>query len=273
MLKVYVPRAINAKKIDVFLRHFTGGSGSGSSLENIVGSLPVQDTCIPWKKTSHPADVNLWAVDTFDVLDDKPAQLLPIDEYEPWETIDMNIASFSPNFVLSILPTILQLEYRLRYTTHRNKTTLCPFPLASSEVAAAVISALDVNAVLLLHRHGSDFEKVCKEARAPNPAYYQIILAPNEQPTWAPENPLGIYEVHIVPGIIGLFQWEYLAREKKMGFHPSERFIWDVEDGNLSVTEPSVTPRFLRTQVLSDISSQDTVCPCGRNMTIHYEIN
>ncbi len=199
---------------------------------------------------------------TFDATAPPTIEAVPLSKDEPWETISLHYQTMQPSLIAGIFPAFTQLGTRFE---HSMRTIGLPAATVAEEqmrVPIALLESLAIGGIVL--RQGA-LQRCREEVARVSPTaapYYQVILSPTEAPTVVGEHIF--HEIHLVPGMVGLFQCQHLAAEGKGMFHLSDRFSWKHDGSTLMVSDPA-DKRFLKAILPRRFAVEDTGCPCGES--------
>lgn len=186
--------------------------------------------------------------------------LLPLSIDEPWETVTKAAAQGT---VLGILPPLPQYVMRLLRAVRSVGKPLITFPPEKSQGALALMRQLPITALVAEAQDMPALYAALTERGHANTVALHAILTPHEAPLPGPY----VHEVHLVPSMVILYQCAHLAAQNKPHFHPSRRFVWEVEGTAAYLTAAG---RFARHQLPGTYKLEETNCPCGETQSLLY---
>ncbi len=182
-----------------------------------------------------------WVPSTFDTESFDTMRVIDIPRTQLWETIPIYLRS--AHAILGIFPAFLQLDIRF----HRTMRALGKpaFSVAEEQMrpGIALIPSMRIDTILLRY----DAIERCMHALKDTSSVPRMIaiLSPNETPRSFGSSVQ--FEMHVLPGVVGLFQCDALRGETR-AFHPTDHFD--------SAGYPHKT------------HGGATLCPCGTARTI-----
>ncbi len=203
-----------------------------------------------------------WVLNGFDTKDLPSINLVPVRRDEPWETIDAHLNRFGAEYLLGIMPTLWQLEVRFHAALRRSGIPVMMVPPINLASVPSLFAQFPIHTVLTPLRYLPELRTLLP-SRDP---HYMTILGPSDAPIECSPGGKVSQEVHLVPGMVALFQCETLAARPTTGFHPSDRFIWEWENDRLYVTDPAA--RFTRLMLPRHYTMREETCDCGRTLTL-----
>lgn len=246
----------------------------GSILRSIE-MLPITDTLPVWSVPRNPhAAVWDWVpnsmLDPLKTLGaDERRHFVPVDGEDLWETIVPLREEFAVSYIIGFLAPLTHLHVRLYRTVRMSRIAFLSFPLERSEAVAALLPKLSPCGLVLSQSSLSSVRAAIEDAGASDCVkYMQSVLGIGEQIAEVPAMPWPVLrEVHLVPGLVVLYQCSHLARESSHAlFHPSERYIWEL---NERITVTDVHGRFTRIQLPHAWHYHDAPqCECGARVHI-----
>lgn len=187
-------------------------------------------------------------------------EVIPLKRDEPWETIRLHSSIFSPRLILGIFPAFLQLDIRFHFAVRTLGMEALSVAPEQMRGGLALVESMDIGGIVLTK---SAFLSTTEELRSYAPdseLYFQIVLGPDEQPLRTEQKNV-FHEVHLVPGVVGLYQCASLASSVPRAFHMSNRFEWEREDDDLFVCDRDA--RFARTRFPQKATVVEKNCACG----------
>ena len=214
-----------------------------------------------WSPHEYDLVANQFETDTTETI-----SAVQVSVGEPWETVNMLAMQFSPKRIVGILPSFSQIEFRFHRAMRALGMPTCTYEEAQISVAASVVDELGVDAVIARASKLASIDSMIRQLTKSSITYYQGVLS-------VPEIPLQLdlpvlYEQHLVPGIVGLFQCEHLAKEAAGYMHFNDRFSWEIIDDTLRVTDTSKAPRFVGARLPRLCIVRDEICACGSKRAV-----
>ncbi len=172
-----------------------------------------------------------WIVDSFDDISEA-LDVVEVDRNEPWETIPYFHDAFSPQLILGIFPSYLQIDLRFYRAVRALPMSALSVAQEQMQAGLALIEPLSIGGIVLTE---SAVEACLKNlslfAPDANP-YMQIILSPSSivKPMQRKNT---FFEVHNVPSVVLLYQCVHLGGSDT--FHPSGRFNHDIFPRRVSI--------------------------------------
>lgn len=226
---------------------------------------PMADTPsfpLKWDARSSEASAYDWITNSFDRGNPEALDVVPIQNDEPWETIPMLAHLFKPRLILGLFPAFLQIDTRYHHAIRALGMPVCTIAEEQIKVAASLVKLLRVGGIIVMQSALESFKNEIEEYAPDAELYYQVVLAPDERPLFAPNTKNIFYELHLVPGVVGLFQCAHANREKNV-FHPNERFVWEFEHSRAWVSDRK-EGRFSKAEIPQSVFVRGIPCPCGR---------
>jgi hypothetical protein len=266
-MSVYIPKRIPADA----LRITNDEAVEYTNVESYIESLPISQLPLSWKAPASEAYNDYeWVLNEFDTADLDALELIPVRRDEPWETVDMLANLHTPQLILGILPAITQSYQRLHAALER--VGLPTFNVApdQSGVVPALLREMPIGGIITMQTELPRLLDAVQPLAESKKMYCQVILGPRETPINIARGENIFSEVHIVPGVVGLFQCECLSKRKTPIFHVSDRFIWEFRDSTVLVTDTEKHRRFARLAFPHTFRVEETVCPCGRDRELSF---
>lgn len=257
---LYIPETMSKERIKVWKTRKTAGHASTEEVLFSIKTTDVPDSLLKARTKSDDHWVtNSFDTDNLDVLD-----FVPVGTDEPWETIPRLATMFNPKIILGIFPLIYQLEPRFSGAVHALKMPSCIFTPEQSSMFPLLIETLAIGGAVMTQDVAG---KIMEELKNYD-LYFQIVVPRGKNPEPELVKQRAFFETHIVPGMVGLFQCEHLSREGQRFLHPSDRFLWEIEEGALRATDIENLPRFERLYMGSVKEAREEQCPCGRTLSV-----
>ncbi|MCE9541454.1 hypothetical protein K8R03_02745 [Candidatus Kaiserbacteria bacterium] len=207
-----------------------------------------------------------WVTNSFGPSDPRALDIVPVKCDEPWETLETFTRKCAPHLVLGLFPAFLQIDTRFHRAIHSLGLPVCTMVEEQAKIAAAVVGHLDIGGVVLLQSACTVFERELAKFKPAMTVRYLAILAPEERPGIAHGEIDILFELHLVPGIVGLFQCEQ-ARDSARIFHPNDRFVWEFADSKAWVSDNDGR-RFSHAEIPQPVFPHETQCACGRSTSL-----
>jgi hypothetical protein len=96
--------------------------------------------------------------------------------------------------------------------------------------------------------------------------YFQLVLGPQDRPTSTPLGVRVLREVHLVPGIVALFQCRALAEGREAEFHPHDRLLVEIDSHTVRVSDCDSRRPLLRVELPQRYRVREAPCACGRSL-------
>lgn len=201
-----------------------------------------------------------WVLNGFDVTDEHSIHLVPVHRDEPWETIDAHLNRFGVQYMLGIMPTLWQLEVRYHAALRRNGIPVMMVPPINLKSIPGLFAQFPVNSVVTPLQYLPELKELLPDPKL----RYLAIVGIDEAPSRQSERADILQEVHLIPGMIALFQCETLASSSPASFHPSDRFVWGWDGDRLCMTDPG--GRFTNLALPRRYGIREETCSCGRTL-------
>ncbi|MEK7613045.1 MAG: hypothetical protein AAB449_02810 [Patescibacteria group bacterium] len=200
-----------------------------------------------------------WVLNTFD-SENPDAALVPLDRSEPWDTIAPLALRTGGTVLFGTFPALTQLRPRFIAATESVPLPGITLPPAQAGALPSLLSQLAIGGIVLPQREFAAVADIIKNVHYRG--YFQVLLGLGERPTMEFPNLTLLFEMHLVPGMVGLFQCDALAAERT-AFHPNRRFRWEFEGEKAYVSDFLSAPRFSHIKFPHRIELISKPCACG----------
>ncbi len=199
---------------------------------------------------------------------DSPQALKPFfpTEKEPWETLPLFVKKKNVQLLLGVFPLWTQLERSFSRTVRTLGVPVLSLPSERIALVPTLVRDLPVGKIVATSRDLPALERMSSTHAPMRDLIFHIVLTPEERPIISSLQI--VFEVHLVPGAVGLFQCEALASKKELLFHLSSRFYWEFEDQTLLVTDDARTARFSQAPLPLHYKKRNAPCPCGHQVVL-----
>lgn len=217
---------------------------------------------LSWKPPQDQAENSLeWTLDRFEVDNPEGVSLLALSADETWETLPKVAARQHGLLIAGIFLPIVQLERSFSAALWREHIPALCLPPERGVILPALLKDIAIGTVVSLFQDRVQLQDSFHQI-AHSALFHQIVLGPSDRPENYGE-PDTAFEMHLVPGLVGLLQCEEIAGKNL--FHPSDRFTWEFEGKHAFVTDKRPQPRFTRAQLPGEIRAKEAPCPCGEH--------
>lgn len=197
-----------------------------------------------------------WVLSSFDPEKANVA-FVPLTSEDSWDTLGRIATAEGARAILGILPGLTQIQQRMY--TNMPEGILAAF-LPPEQLSALPLFAqhLSLDGIVVSKNLAHEvLEALSGVGKLP---YLQILYGIESTIEKIPY-PRVYKEVHVVPGIVGLYQCKPLATNQTTNFHLSSAFDWRGVEGKTYVTDPR--GRFCDVEFAQRFERTLRPCPCG----------
>ena len=200
-------------------------------------------------------------VPTLDSFD--PANDFTLCEIDPltWHTIKDSCVRHKPRALGALFPLFTQIESVFHAASAHTGIPSIILPQEKYELLARIAPEADLGGVILMNSFHDRFTSTARSLIPHHPLYYQVIWPIDTDVRSATWHQHTYHEIHVLPGLMCLFQCSELAHARAALFHVSDALTFTHANRHLTLSGALEKEK---ESALPYSFENEGVCACGR---------